>query len=76
MGSERIRAHEILDGLNDEADACLGASGELYARGEGAINALQKFIADRKVYCTDAGPDTKHKSRRLGQCFVRHPRRS
>jgi hypothetical protein len=61
-----------LDGIDaPETDQiCLNEAGKLYKCGEAANATLAAFIAGRPIYCADVGPDSKHKDRRVGQCFV------
>lgn len=61
-----------LDGIDaPESDQiCLDERGNPYRCGEVASAALAAFIAGRPVQCTDAGPDSKHTGRHVGQCFV------
>jgi endonuclease YncB( thermonuclease family) len=61
-----------LDGIDaPESDQiCLDDRGRLYSCGEAAGVALARFIAGRPVQCVDAGADSQHTGRHVGQCFV------
>ena len=61
-----------LDGIDaPEVDQnCLDAEGALYACGLKATQELKAYIAGRPIQCSDRGPDTAYRKRRIGQCSV------
>jgi endonuclease YncB( thermonuclease family) len=61
-----------LDGIDaPESDqVCLDRAGQAYACGQAASRALNRFIGERSLFCTDVGPDRRDSERRVGQCFV------
>jgi endonuclease YncB( thermonuclease family) len=60
-----------LDGIDaPEIDQnCLGEGG-VYPCGQFALEALEGFVANRRIRCEDLGRDPKYPRRRIGRCMV------
>ena len=48
---------------------CLGEGG-VYPCGQFALEALEGFVANRRIRCEDLGQDPKYPRRRIGRCAV------
>jgi endonuclease YncB( thermonuclease family) len=61
-----------LDGIDaPEFDqSCLDAEGATYPCGQIVAQELTKLIGEQRAYCEDLGADTKHKTRRIGHCYL------
>jgi endonuclease YncB( thermonuclease family) len=61
-----------LDGIDAPAtdQPCLDVGGAKWACGIDARDSLSTFINERRVCCTDVGPDRRYRSVRFGRCRI------